>query len=94
MRVSAVVVALLLASQGAQAAGWTDEEIVQFVIQDAIREYVKPCPCRYSLTPGSGMLCGESSAFALSGGKEPKCVPSTVTREDIDKKKAQLKLQQ
>lgn len=63
-----------------RAAAFTRDEMCQIIRRD-IDEYLHsghPCPCPYS-TMRNGRLCGDRSAWARPGGREPRCY-----FEDVD----------
>ena len=58
------------------------QKVAGWIIQASISNYADPCPCPYS-TDSNGELCGERSAYDLSGGKDPQCFLNDVSNEEI-----------
>lgn len=68
----------------ALAAGLTDEEIRQRIVDKDLSRYSGLCPCPESFD-SNGHRCGERSAYSRPGGKKPLCYPADVPDEEIEK---------
>ncbi|HEY5755727.1 MAG TPA: hypothetical protein VIU34_07885 [Steroidobacter sp.] len=72
----------LTLSSAAAAAGLSDEQIRQALIQQSITAYSGNCPCPYNVDR-AGRQCGRRSAYSKPGGQNPLCYASDVTDEMI-----------
>lgn len=78
---------LMFVTGTAAAAGPSDDEIRQTLIEESIAAYPGNCPCPYS-TDSAGRRCGKRSAYLKSGGgRRPLCYAGDVTDEMVKKHK-------
>jgi hypothetical protein len=81
MRAIAILVAWLSLTVAASAQPFTDQQIVELIIQDSRNAYYAtghPCACPYDHAR-NGSMCGGRSAYSRPGGAEPLCFPKDVT---------------
>ena len=69
---------LLLQLGTAAAAGPSDDEIRQMLINASIAAYPGNCACPYNVDRG-GRRCGARSAYSKAGGYGPLCFAGDVT---------------
>ena len=66
------------------AADLSDAQIRAVLIERSIASYTGKCACPYS-TKSNGDRCGKSSAYSRPGGDRPKCYPSDVSDEEVER---------
>ena len=72
----------LTLSSAAAAAGLSDEQIRQALIQQSLAAYPGNCACPYNVDR-AGRQCGRRSAYSKQGGYAPLCYASDITPEMI-----------
>lgn len=71
----------------------TNKEIVNQLIERSINNYRGNCPCPYN-RDSAGRKCGKRSAWSKPGGASPICFASDVTKDMIERYKANIKTRQ
>ena len=90
-----VILAVLAATFIQPATGQvTDAQIAALIVQTSRDDYHRtghPCACPDDLMR-NGHHCGRVSAYIRPGGASPRCFPSDVTKSEIDRYRAMLKI--
>lgn len=82
LRAGGLALAGLAAFAAAPAAGQSDSEIKQRIVERSIANYSGNCPCPYN-TDRAGRRCGARSAYSRPGGASPKCHPGDVSEAEV-----------
>lgn len=67
----------------AKTTRYTDEQIKQLIIEDAIAAYPGTCACPFN-SARNGSRCGRRSAWSKAGGYAPVCFKQEVTKEMVN----------
>src|SRR5258708_33193497 len=90
---SAIVALLFLPSLGFGQAALTDQQVIEQIIQQSLKEYHdrgRPCDCPDDRAR-DGSLCGGRRAYIRPGRAEPKCYAKDVTNADIEAYRARIR---
>ena len=89
-RVGTILILLLSPALAWGAAGPSDDQVRQAIIQQSIAQYPGNCPCPYSRAK-NGSTCGKRSAYSRPGGASPLCFPADVGGAAVSAYRANLK---